>query len=372
MIMDYKEKVIALLKSQELSKEQKEKLENIFPELKESEDERIRKELIDYHRSMAAQADDYVHEAWIAWLEKQGEQKPVVIIPKFRIGDNIKTTNEEPLTITKIDGKGYWSEDLFICGFDDSAKWELVERKPTDKVEPKFKVGDWICNDMCIIHITSIENGMYYFDEGDGLPVEFIDNRYHLWTIQDAMDGDVLAFYGEYKGNKMLQVGIIERYVGKHGGCSNTFKIYVGVNWESNLQIGEYMGCSDIRPATKEQRDTLMKAMADAGYTFDFEKKKLKKSEQKQVIDYPNNLPKDNWELIHEFVEKLGRIPKEKDELDLLVEYVLKRRKSTLSEDDKDFMYDTLSNLTELKDRYGEGYGNVGKCIDWLKSLKKE
>lgn len=41
------------------------------------------------------------------------------------------------------------------------------------------------------------------------------------------------------------------------------------------------------------------------------------------------------------------------------------------SEEDKDFMYDTLSNLTELKDRYGEGYGNVGKCIDWLKSLKQ-
>ena len=41
------------------------------------------------------------------------------------------------------------------------------------------------------------------------------------------------------------------------------------------------------------------------------------------------------------------------------------------SEEDKNFMYDTLSNLTELKDRYGEEYGNVGKCIDWLKSLKQ-
>jgi len=48
-------------------------VEYIFPELNESEDEKIRKELIDYHRSMAAQADDYVHEAWIAWLEKQKE-----------------------------------------------------------------------------------------------------------------------------------------------------------------------------------------------------------------------------------------------------------------------------------------------------------
>ena len=26
----------------------------------------------------------------------------------------------------------------------------------------------------------------------------------------------------------------------------------------------------------------------------------------------------------------------------------------------------------ELKDRYGEGYGKVGKCIDWLKSLRPQ
>ena len=32
-----------------------------------------------------------------------------------------------------------------------------------------------------------------------------------------------------------------------------------------------------FRPATKEQRDTLMKAMTNAEYTFDFEKKELKK-----------------------------------------------------------------------------------------------
>ena len=42
------------------------------------------------------------------------------------------------------------------------------------------------------------------------------------------------------------------------------------------------------------------------------------------------------------------------------------------SEEDKNFMYDTLSNLTELKDRYGEGYGNVEKCIEWLKSLRHQ
>ena len=46
--------------------------------------------------------------------------------------------------------------------------------------------------------------------------------------------------------------------------------------------------------------------------------------------------------------------------------------KQEWSEEDKNFLYDTLSNLTELKDRYGEGYGNVGRCIDWLKSLRPQ
>lgn len=45
-------------------------------------------------------------------------------------------------------------------------------------------------------------------------------------------------------------------------------------------------------------------------------------------------------------------------------------KKPEWSDEDKNFMHDTLGNLTELKDRYGEGYGNVGKCIEWLKSLK--
>ena len=152
-------------------------LEDLFPELKESEDEKTRKRIIalvnahgqgmykddmltwlentpytidhekregfhlGYKAGLEKQGESYtrsdVDDAYLKGisdaknvLEKQGEQKPIVIISKFRVGDNIKTTNEEPLTITKIDDKGYWSEDLFICGFDNTAKWELVEQKP--------------------------------------------------------------------------------------------------------------------------------------------------------------------------------------------------------------------------------------------------
>lgn len=57
-------------------------LEEIFPELSESEDEKVRKELIDAIQGL------WVNDAlpmplslkrkdeWLAWLEKQGEKKP--------------------------------------------------------------------------------------------------------------------------------------------------------------------------------------------------------------------------------------------------------------------------------------------------------
>ena len=53
-------------------------LQNLFPELRESDDERIRKSLLDYLHTLP---NHFSHNGglvtdWIAWLEKQGEQKP--------------------------------------------------------------------------------------------------------------------------------------------------------------------------------------------------------------------------------------------------------------------------------------------------------
>ena len=107
--------------------------------------------------------------------------------------------------------------------------------------------------------------------------------------------------------------------------------------------------------------------MADAGYTFDFEKKELMKIEQKQVIDYSDSLPKDNWGLVHEFVEKFGRIPADEDELNVLVEYVLKRQKPTDWSEDDERMYRGLHNLI-----YSTPYCDSRKELsDWPKSLKE-
>ena len=55
-------------------------LESIFPELKESEDEKIKQELIEYHKAQAFLdgKPNNKHVKFVAWLEKQGEQKPLL------------------------------------------------------------------------------------------------------------------------------------------------------------------------------------------------------------------------------------------------------------------------------------------------------
>lgn len=64
----------------------KEELEHIFPELKKSENERIRKELIDFHQNEIKYLEMQErtgneweigrHKKFLSWLEKQGEKKP--------------------------------------------------------------------------------------------------------------------------------------------------------------------------------------------------------------------------------------------------------------------------------------------------------
>lgn len=162
--------------------------------------------------------------------------------------------------------------------------WESGEQKPTE-VEPKFKVGDWIIFNGLLLRIDEIVDGYYRTTTIGGIPNSYdwdIDNVARLWTIQDARDGDVLYMDNGvstctfiYKSTNSI---IIQKYA-----SYNRF----GFEGTTYLVLNDGYVC----PATKKQRDTLMKAMADAGYTFDFEKKELKKIEQKPVECSEDNLP---------------------------------------------------------------------------------
>jgi hypothetical protein len=283
---------------------------------------------------------------------------------KFRVGDEIKTVNEEPLTITKIDEKGYWSEDLFICGFDSEVIWDLIKQKKTDKVEPKFHEGEWVVQGHNILKIRYIGDEYYCYETVggyvDSMLISEINSLYHKFTIQDVKEGDVLAIE-PIKGYHSPFVAIYKKR------NKEDFDSYCFIGFDGKFYKGESGHSTEgVHPATKEQRDTLEKAMTDAGYRWNPNEKKLEKIEQRQVIDYPDSLPKDNWELVHEFIETFGRIPKDEDELNVLVEYVLKRQKPTEWSKEDERMYRGLHNLI-----YSTPYCDSRKELsDWLESLR--
>ena len=103
-------------------------MNEIFPELAESEDEKIRNEIINYIKNSTCRVGNDVYNSWLTWLEKQSEQdstkwnenlvKEVLlleVLPCFMHGgeaDEVVAKLDEAMT-TKIASlpKHEWSED---------------------------------------------------------------------------------------------------------------------------------------------------------------------------------------------------------------------------------------------------------------------
>ena len=175
-------------------------IDEVFPELKESEDEKIRKAIVKYFKSYSkteniVSYNGVATEDIIAYLEKQKElptneemlrtlrteyekgvadtiakykqkeQKPNVIIPKFRIGDTIclKGSMAE-YTIESIDAECYHGKGW---GLPISAEnnYELVEQKPVWNEEEK----QWLSE-----VYFAIDNSMYSEDERQAMK-KYID-----------------------------------------------------------------------------------------------------------------------------------------------------------------------------------------------------
>ena len=314
--MDYKEKVIALLNSQELSKEQKEKLENIFPELKENGDERIRKALIDYFDD-AIKADEnplhgiQTHEV-INWLERQGEKRPTENVEKkFCEGDKVVSNQDGKVYIV---GTEYFIRGDNIClhEIDGYHKWtnrddlnknyHLWTSEETDprigctndkgcvtcdngnlkeiKIEPKFKVGDWVVRGKTIIQISDIQGQYYIGIDMYGNNLTSRSDKIHLWTIQDAKDGDVLA-YATDEGDSWIMIyrSLYEPYEGH----VHYHALLVNDDFSDK---GTCCICiNNLKPATKEQRDLLFQKMKEAGYEWDTNNKELKKMIESKKLD---------------------------------------------------------------------------------------
>lgn len=150
-----------------------------------------------------------------------------------------------------------------------------VEYNLTPKVA--FREGDWVIDKQGIVHqianvIENVTNHTYAYDiVGGGY---FNDNTegVRLWTIQDAKDGDVLA--------TLDYILIFKEFLKNDGGISYCHYDFGAGNpqfiWseDKNWYFGKE---AIIHPATKEQRDTLERAMNNAGYRWNKEELKLEK-----------------------------------------------------------------------------------------------
>lgn len=289
-------------------------------ELKDSADERIRKWLIDWAKAVNwSEQFTITKEQVLAWLENQGEQpqgKSALEAVREEKVDNQNCAADKIESKFKVKYAGseynvfetkniagvpfYGIEDEpnhidyvqaenceIISGYATKEKGSsyptksavFSEQKPINKVEPKFHEGDWVIfneNHNSVYQVERIDNYRYYLRHylGGTLSVHFDNELIRLWTIQDAKDGDVLACNKEILLFKSYSIqGRISLYCW-YNGQTNNF-------WSKEVVDTLLTTRNKIYPATKAQRDTLFKAMADAGYIFDFGKKELKKIEQK-------------------------------------------------------------------------------------------
>ena len=189
----------------------------------------------------------------------------------------------------------------FYSGKDEIRFEKQGEQKPADKVEPKLKVEKdkwYVCiRDLYDNYGTKAfyKGDVYYSTKNETLipgnsnvPYEIkycVEDYFRLWTIQDAKDGDVLAYVTD---EDALWIMIYRSLYEPYEGHVHYHALLVNDNFSDK---GTCCICiNDLKPATKEQRDLLFAKMKEAGYEWDAEKKELKKihviDEGKAEMDY--------------------------------------------------------------------------------------
>lgn len=280
---DYKKKYEQAL---ERAKEQSSKygidkviLEEVFPELKESKDEKIRKQLLNWFKCCNWNAIDnetLKRDDIIAWLEKQGENQSVegTFVNVDDVRDDFMSKVYRVLNEDTTNDRA----NQIIQAFDSMPT--VTIKKPQDKpILEKFEVGDWVVPNNGEPKVFRVEergwpDSVISSSLGNQYVNTFtLDKQYHHWTIKDAKDGDVLVT----KDRPFLFKGFADE-------CSEHPVAYCGIDTTNAFYIptsNSHWTYNICLLATKEQRDLLFTKMKEAGYEWDAEKKKLKKIEQK-------------------------------------------------------------------------------------------
>lgn len=206
--------------------------------------------------------------------------KPIEEIePKFKVGDIVQyiTDSTDRRKIEEIDTLcNMYHTDSFPIMFEIEDEWKVVlnsenvEQNLSEEVEPKFHKGDWIAynhnQNLLPKKIIQITNKHYVFADCS-FEIKTLERDWHIWNIQDAKEGDVLAI-----DNDTIVIF-------KDLYNSTTFHSYCHIEdsrFDFNKdELPDWWNGEGFKPATKEQSDILFQKMREAGYKWNTETKTL-------------------------------------------------------------------------------------------------
>lgn len=263
----------------------------IFPELKEDKNESIRKWFIEYFQGCKSEGIEEFDvgvkvDDIIDWLEKQHDDKDISLLEvKAKAYDDAKERMSYAYNQNRVP-IGFISEIFPNLNYYDNqdnklkgkSALEAIREKRVDnanKIELKFKIGDWVVfmnKHQSIYQIEKIEDGYYILRHTHGGTFRVCilhDENLRLWTIKDAKDGDILVSISNqpfiYNGK------ITEITIGAYCGL-NVYGVFVV---EKYLKESNWSCNDNIKPATNEQREILIKEIHKANFKWDANKKEL-------------------------------------------------------------------------------------------------
>ena len=373
-----------------LNKEQIKEVEALVSKwnpVEETENERIKKEIIEYIKTGT------YHKKWIAWLEKQGEQTN---LPRFTFGDvlALQCCME---TAKKVQEDKELYEVLSILHdkvYDAYHLENQSEKKSADKVEPKFKVGDWLVENepnnyarfIQILEVVNVYGKERYkisrdiHNDEDVVECRFIENNYHPFTIQDAKEGDVLTDNLDCFNNPFIF--ILKRFENVYFGLVKpsdfSSHCFLTMSDKQEFREGDYHHMHNIQPATKEQRELLFSKMKEEGWEWDAEKKKLRKINSKWTSEDEQHL------IVCENALRKYQVSDRWD-ADIIIKWLedkLKQgeQKPKWTEEDEDMIESIIDYLKPMPIFFESTNGKSGKeytkkfikrSIKWLKSIEQ-
>ncbi len=347
-------------------------LDNIFPELKESEDDRIKKALVRFHKS-TIDIDGIKGGEIIAWLEKQGKCKTdchsnhqdvnypngCIVLEDFNGGEGFYKLNLDYLNKKQVE-----EVEEMVRTWNKESKTSNENIKScigmclTDANEQRFKDYNTTLKDcLAWLEKQGERSGTFTWHNMNEKPDEMKEILCE-WESDDAVWHDV-AFYDDktnkFRNNKMPIDNVIKW-------------VYVDELLENQGEQSKTLQTDDVKIENHSA------PLRTGAIGFDGNPMESKPCEQKPAWseedeEHVNSLLKRLEGLCRkEFATTRFAINEDEDWLKSLKDRVQPQPKQEWNEEDESYLNTTIAYLKDAK----EFKKTAENCINWLKSLRPQ